>query len=96
MKKVWKIVKNKYFIATAIFVVVIAFIDENNLMVSYRLRHQVSTLEKERAELMEGMEKDSINAQRLKDDKDAIERFGREHYYMKRDNEDVYIITTDE
>mgnify|MGYP007112378061 FL=1 len=38
------------------------------------------------------MKQDSINIIKLKTDFDAIEKYGREKYMMKRDNEDIYII----
>lgn len=73
--------------------VYICFIDENSLVVSHRLHKSLKALTAEQQELQEGMEEDSINAQRLKYDKETIERYGREQYFMKRENEDVYIIT---
>jgi len=93
--KIWKIIKNKYVIAILIFLVLILFIDENNLFVTRSLKKDVSELNQTVDTLLRGIEQDSIQAQRLKDNMDSIERYGREQYYMKRADEDVFIIVHD-
>lgn len=92
MKKLLKILSNKYVIATLVFVVLIVFLDEYNLMVTHRVRHEVDALHAEEAALKEAIVNDSINNAALRDNLDAIEHFGRENYYMKRSNEDIFVI----
>ena len=41
---------------------------------------------------IEEIKQDSINIIRLKTDMEAIEKYGREKYLMKKDNEDIFII----
>ena len=95
LSKIWKVVKNKYVAATLIFIVLIAFVDENNLILTSRLHRQVRALHAEEQRLQEGIVVDSIRAVSLKHDKVAIERYGREEYYMKRADEDIYIVTSE-
>lgn len=90
--KILKVLKNKYILATFVFVVIICFIDENNLMVTFKLRNEVNGLKREEALLHEGIVNDSIEAYALKYDQEAIERYGRERYFMKCKDEDIYII----
>ena len=92
MKKLLKIKGLKYWVATAVFVVVIVFLDQNNLLVTMKLSRQVSELNDEEQRLREAIVQDSINNATLKGNLDAIEHYGRENYYMKRANEDVYVI----
>lgn len=92
----WKIIKNKYVIAILVFLVLILFIDENNLFVTRSLKKEVSELNHTVDTLLRGIEQDSIQAHRLKDNMDSIERYGREQYYMKRSDEDVFIIVHDD
>ena len=94
-KKIWTVVKNKYVAATLIFVVIIAFVDENNLLLTSRLHREVHALHAEEQRMAEGIVADSIQAVALKHDKAAIERYGREVYYMKRADEDIYIVTSE-
>ena len=92
MKKLLKIKGLKYWVATAVFVVVILFVDQNNLLVTMKLGRQVADLKDEEANLREAIVQDSINAATLKGNLDAIEHYGRENYYMKRPNEDIFVI----
>lgn len=91
--KMWKIVKNKYFITFFIFFLLIIFLDENNLFVVRSLSRDVAELQYTVDTMQLGISRDSIQAERLKYDIDSIERFGRENYYMKAKNEDVFVVT---
>lgn len=91
-KKILKIKGLKYWVATAVFVLVILFIDPTNLLVTMKLKHQVGRLHEEERELREAIVQDSINAASLKGNLDAIEHYGRENYYMKRSDEDIFVI----
>lgn len=98
MKKIlsltWRFVKRwrKYVIATVVFLVFFLFLGENNIIVVNRLRSELAELNKEVDMLEENIQRDSIEAVSLIGDMDALETYGREHYYMKRDNEDIFII----
>lgn len=90
---VWKIIKNKYVIAVVLFLLVVCFLDENNLLVVHSLRRDVAQLNHTIDTMRQGFVEDSLQAERLKYDLDSIERYGRENYYMKRKNEDVFVVT---
>ncbi|MCR5444096.1 MAG: septum formation initiator family protein [Bacteroidales bacterium] len=92
MKKILKIIGNKYVIATLVFAVLILFLDEYNLMVTGRVSRQVDALHAEESALREAIATDSINNANLRGNLDAIEHYGRENYYMKRSNEDIFVI----
>lgn len=92
MKKLLKIKGLKYWVATAVFVVVILFVDQNNLLVTMKLGRQVAELKDEESNLRQAIVQDSINAATLKGNMDAIEHYGRENYYMKRSDEDIFVI----
>ena len=92
MKKVLKIVSNKYVIATLVFLVLIVFVDDYSLRVSSRLRRQVENLHAEEQSLKDAIVADSVAAAELRGSLDAKEHYGRENYYMKRPNEDIFVI----
>ena len=92
MKKFLKIISNKYIIATLVFVVIILFLDPYNLFVTNRVQRQVNELHAEESELREAIVADSANNAALHGNLDAIEHYGRENYYMKRPNEDIFVI----
>lgn len=89
---IWRIIRNKYVAATIIFLLFYIFLGENNVLVTHRLQREVSELKKEAKLIEKGIEQDSIAAVSLIDNPEAIETYGREHYYMKRQNEDIFIV----
>ena len=89
---IWRIVKNKYVAATLIFLLFFLFLGENNVMVTHKLNREVSELNKEADLIRQCIEQDSIAAVSLIDNPEAIETYGREHYYMKRQNEDIFLV----
>ena len=82
----------KYIVATVVFLAVIAFIDDYSLRVSARLRREVNELHAEEQALKEAIVADSAANAELKASLDAKEHYGRENYYMKRANEDIFVI----
>ena len=96
MKKVllsiWKVIKNKYVALTLGFLLIFFFFSENNVFVIHKLKRDLAELNKEISLLETGIKQDSIEAESLIGNMDALETYGREHYYMKRDNEDIFII----
>ncbi len=100
MKKIketafWKIIKNKYVIVCVVFVLVIVVLGENNLFVVRSLKRDVAELEYTIDTLKQGIYQDSLQAERLMYNLDTIERYGRENYYMKSKNEDVFIVVNE-
>ena len=89
---IWKVVKNKYVAVSLAFLLFFFFVGENNYLVANRLQREVSQLSRECEALRAEIEKDSIEANSLFSDPQALEAYGREHYYMKRPNEDIFII----
>ena len=96
MKKVllsiWKVIKNKYVAVTLVFLLFYFFLGENNVLVTHQLKREVAELNKEIDLLEHDIKQDSAEAESLIGNMEALETYGREHYYMKRDNEDIYII----
>lgn len=96
MKKVllsvWKVIKNKYVAVTLVFLLFFLFLGENNVLVTHQLKRDLVELNKEIDLLEHAIKQDSAEAISLIGNMEALETYGREHYYMKRDNEDIYII----
>lgn len=83
---------NKYFIALMAVLVWLLFFDKNNLIQQYRLQKQLHDLQRDKQYYLEEIRRDSTDLRMLQDDPDALERYARENYLMKRENEDIYII----
>jgi len=65
---------------------------ENSIVYSYKLHKQLNEMKTKKEFYIEEIKQDSINIIRLQNDMEAIEKYGREKYLMKKDNEDIFII----
>ena len=95
-KEVLRKLNNRYVYTTVIFVVVILFIDQFNLFEQIRLRRALKD-QKQQIEYYEkeiSANKEYLNA--LQNDTATMEKVAREQYLMKRDNEVIYLIETQE
>lgn len=91
-KKYWKIAANKYVLISAVFVVWILFFDASAWLGPQRdLDQQISEKEQTKAFYKKGIAADKKRIKQLQDSS-GIEKFGRERYLMKKENEEVYII----
>lgn len=88
----WRIIRNKYVAVTLIFLAFFFFFSENNIRVILRLKRELKDMNKEAALLEHDIKQDSLEAVSLFGSPATLEAYGREHYYMKRDNEDIFII----
>lgn len=75
-----------------VFVVYFIFFDEHNLMSRFRNKHKIEVLTKEIEHYRKETETNRQKMNELKSNNRNLEKFAREQYYMKRTNEDVYII----
>ena len=91
--------KNKYLLATIIFLAFILFFDDRDLLTNYQHRRQLNELERSAEYYRQEIEKTKAELSQLKTDAATLEKYAREKYLMKRDNEDIFIIrprTTDD
>ncbi len=87
--------KNKYIIALTVAVVWLAFFDKNNLIQQWRLRKQLIELRRDKSYYNEEITRDSTAIRELKENPEALERYARENYLMKKEGEDIFIIVED-
>ncbi|MBO4741403.1 MAG: septum formation initiator family protein, partial [Bacteroidales bacterium] len=80
---------------TLVFLVFFFFLDNNGILTTRSLRNNNNRLKKQKAELEESIRIDSLNYMKMNKDAAEIERFGRENFYMKRDNEEIFIVKRD-
>ncbi len=91
-KKRWfGIATNIYVIILTVFVVWMTFFDTNSLLIHLELKREIEKLEKQKEFLEEEIEKDKKTIEQLSDPKE-LEKFAREKYYLKRQNEEIYLI----
>ena len=87
-----RLVRNNYVVSVLVFLVWMMFVDEDNMVARYEYSRKISELETEKAQLKEQIEQDRRKMKELMSNKTSLEKFAREEYYMKRDDEVIFII----
>jgi cell division protein FtsB len=87
-----KIVRNKYLISLAVFIVWILFFDEYNLMSSKQTKAELESLLKQQAYYKGKIKSDQQKLDELNSGKDELEKYAREEFYMSMPGEDVYVV----
>ncbi len=78
------------------FLVWMLFFDEYNWLRIRNDSQKLENLKEERLYLKEKIEKDRQQLHTLQNDTEALERFAREEYMLKKEDEEVFIIIDDE
>lgn len=73
------------------FVLVVGIVDENSFLNRYYHQREIRELREEIRKYTDRYNHDSEELNRLNTDPEAIVKVARERYYMKRNNEDVYV-----
>ena len=84
MELVKKIFLNRYFFTGAVFVFWMTFIDNTSWLVVRNLNQEINKYEEQLAFY-----------KRLMQNKDEKEKYARENYFMKRKNEEIFILVVD-
>ena len=92
MKRLIDLLKNKFFLVTLAFLVWMIFFDRNDLFSQYEYRRQVNKLKAERDFYKAQTDEVNKELNELTSNPKQLEKFAREKYLMKKDNEDVFVI----
>jgi len=68
------------------------FFDRNDLITQYTQRSKLNQMKQDQAYFIEDIEKNRATMQELLTNPEALEKFAREKYLMKKDNEEVFVI----
>jgi hypothetical protein len=89
----FKILKNKYFLALVAFVVWMIFFDTNSLKRQRILNARIDEIKGMRTFYISEIAKNNKEIYELDSNPETIEKYAREKYLMKRDSEDVFVMT---
>ncbi len=84
--------RNKYVVTALVFLFWLLLFDQNNLTERRKSTREYHQLLEEREYYLEKIEEDRKRIEELKTNTDNLEKFAREQYLMKKDNEDIFII----
>ncbi|MEX6688560.1 septum formation initiator family protein [Danxiaibacter flavus] len=88
------VLKNKYLLAIAVFVVMLIFVDKNDVFVQVSRKQQLKELTDSRDFYLKEIEKTKKELADLQNNPAALEKYARENLYMKKSNEDIFIVET--
>lgn len=78
--------------AFAAFAVWMLFFDERDVFTMSHHRHELRELQKSKKYYTDQINKEKAELDKLKNNPSVLEKYAREKYYMKRDNEDLFLI----
>lgn len=87
-----KILLNRYLLALAAFGVWMAFFDKNDFFVQRERAAELDELNEKIEYYQEQIQLTKKELQALDNDPAMLEKYAREKYYMKRPNEDVFVV----
>lgn len=87
---------NKYWILIIFGVLIVGFLDENSLLKHVRNRILVSELKEQIDAYNMQYEQDEQKIKELKRNPKAITKIARENYFMKADDEDIFVLSDDQ
>ncbi|WP_224490053.1 FtsB family cell division protein [Robertkochia flava] len=91
-KRWFRIGSNIYVLVSLVFVIWMLFFDTNSWWFTHReLNAEIEKLQMQKKHLTREIAKDK-KALRALQKKRELERFAREEYYYKKDNEEIFII----
>lgn len=94
--KLLPLLRNKYVITLLIFLLWMAVFDENNFIAQIKTRQKLKDLEKDKKYFTTEIANNKENLNELMSSMDNLEKFAREKYLMKRDNEDIFVFVEEE
>ncbi len=89
-----KLLRNRFLLVGLFFIIWMLFIDNYSFLEHRVLNKITDDLENNKAYFQDEIIRDQRAIKLLKNG-EATEKYAREKYYMKRDNEDIYIIEFD-
>ena len=92
--KVVRFISNRYVIILLLFVVWMLFFDENSFLNHRELDKEIDKLEKSNEYYREQIQNDKKVIDNL-NDPDSLEKYAREEYKMKKENEEIFLIEYD-
>ena len=92
IKALPKPLRNKYLIFFILFIFWIIFLDDYSLINQNQMKSKVDDLKDQKEFYITEIKKDSTELSNLKNDSSKQEKFAREKFLMKKDDEDLFII----
>ena len=88
----YRILRNKYILTFLIFFIWLLVFDRNNLIDRVKYIHKLNEMERQKEYYENRIEQDSRKLNELKTNSENLEKFAREQYFMKKPDEEIFVI----
>ncbi|HCA09787.1 MULTISPECIES: FtsB family cell division protein [Chryseobacterium] len=95
LKVIQKYVLNKYTITICMFLVWMIFFDKTSFLVINELNGEISRYEDQLEYYKKEYEKNDTFYKKLMNNKSEKEKYARENYFMKKPDEEIFILVVD-
>jgi len=93
LRIIFKILFNRYFLAITAFTIWMIYFDANSLKRQKILNGRIDEIKRMKTFYATEIEKNNTAIYELETNLETVEKYAREKYMMKRDSEDIYIVT---
>ena len=94
--KVYPYVRNKFVFTSLIFLVWMTFFDENSFISNVKNQIKLSDLEAEKQHYKLEITESNTDLKLLQNDSTLLEKFARERYLMKKEDEDIFVFAVED
>ena len=95
LSKIYHIRALKYIVVVVIGIAVVGFVDENSIWHHFTNKQRISELQDEIDMYNAQYQNDQDQIRKLDSDPKAIKKIARERYFMKADDEDIFVLSDD-
>ena len=94
--RIWHLWYMKYVLVCVVGILIVGFLDDNSVLSHLNMMQRKSEL-REEIEYYESVnQKNKERIRQLEDNPKEIEKIAREQYFMKADDEDIFVLSDDE
>lgn len=86
------LMKYKYVISIVVFAVLIGFVGDNSLLKRLSQKQEIKDLKTQISNQKKIYERDKVELEKINNNPEAVKRVAHEKYYMKTEDEDIYVI----
>ena len=94
--RMWRSLFLKYAVVCVAGVIIVGFLDDNSVWSHMKNLERIDELKAETKKYNANFERDQAQIRELNRNPKAIEKIARERYYMKADDEDIFILSDDD
>ena len=92
VKNIITFFRNKYILTLTVFAVVMLFVDHNDIFNQLERKKQLNDLLASKKFYQQQIDQTKKNLSDLQNNSAALEKYAREKYLLKRDNEDLFVV----